>query len=330
MPRAGDLGERALVARITAKAPAGGANLLGFTDDAALLRFDGPGLVASTDSFREATHFPRGMTAEEMGAFSAEAALSDLAAMGAEPVAALLALGVPRARDVRDVDGFADGFLAALDRAGAPLVGGDLKEDVQLSAVVTVLGRIAPSLALKRSGARPADLLAVTGALGGAGAGLEALARGLDRGLAERLLAPRARLAEGRALAATRGTATAAMDASDGLAACAHEIARRSGALGVVLDAARLPLAAEALAVAGGDRARARAWALHAGGDYELVVALERTEALQAVDAVRQAGGTLTIIGHLAAPGSGAWLVDGDARAPLPDEGFEHLAAPRA
>jgi thiamine-monophosphate kinase len=210
---------------------------VGIGDDAAVL--DG-GLVAAADMLVEGTHFDRRrLDARGIGARAAAANLSDMAAMGADPLCLLASLGLPEGYD--EVAALAEGLAGH----GVPLVGGDLARSPSLVVSVAVLGRA--DRPVLRSGGRPGDRLVVTGELGG-----QAVS-----GFTSPVVP---RLAEGRALAVV---ATAMIDISDGIAGDAARLATASGCLAVI-ELARLPVAAGATleqAAAGGE-------------DYELLAAL--------------------------------------------------------
>ena len=223
-----------------ARALGGGAGpgvVVGTGDDAAVL--DG-GYVVSTDMLVDGVHFDlRRMAPRAVGLRAAAVNLSDLAAMGADPVCLVAAVAVPG-----DFDGIEE-LAAGMAGHGVPVAGGDLVRSDVVTVTLTAIGRA--ERAVLRSGGRAGDLLAVTGELGGqAVSGYTAP------------VVPR--LAEGRALA---GVATAMMDVSDGIATDVARLARASGT-GAVVELERLPRAAGATveqAAAGGD-------------DYELLVAL--------------------------------------------------------
>ncbi|MCA1814457.1 MAG: thiamine-phosphate kinase [Halobacteriales archaeon] len=320
--QAGEVGERALVRRL-ARHFVSKRNALGLMDDAAALRFGDAWLVASVDRFARATHFPPGMGHEDMGWHACAAALSDLAAKGAEPLGVLVALGVPGEMDEEPLDAVARGLAACAEAHGCEVLGGDTKPGADLSLAVTALGRAPEDELLPRTGARPGDVLAVTGDLGGAAGGLAALRRG-DASLAERVFRPRARFAEGRAIAASRG-ARACTDLSDGLGSSLHQLA---DGIGFVVRSEALPVSPLA-AKAAGHGAEARRWALQGGGDYELLCVLQPSAAERVGLAVRAAGGRLTPIGHAVAE-RGVWLEQRGQRSELPDEGWEHFRSPQA
>lgn len=247
---------------------------LGVGDDAALIECAaGRHLVAAVDTLVEAVHFPAGSPADSVGHRALAVNLSDVAAMGAEPAWALLALTLPKA-DERWLAEFARGFAELARRFDVALVGGDTTSG-PLTVTVTILGTVERGTALLRSGGSPGDALFVSGAPGEAAAGLAIDESRLEttdaraaRALRDRFLYPSPRIALGRRL---RGYASACIDVSDGLLADARKLAQASGC-GVELDYAALPVSPALAAAAGAERAHE--FALAGGDDYELVFAV--------------------------------------------------------
>jgi thiamine-monophosphate kinase len=242
---------------------------LGIGDDAALLDCPaGCDLVAAIDTLVDGVHFPHGCPAASVGHRVLAVNLSDLAAMGARPAWALLALTLPNS-DEAWLSEFAAGFSELARAHDVALVGGDTTSG-PLCATVNILGHVPRSQALRRSGAKPGDLVFVSGTPGDAAAGLAveqgrlAVASDLAGYLRKRFLFPSPRMALGKCL---RGLATACIDISDGLLGDVGKLAH-SSACGVELNYRELPVS-EALVEAVGD-ARARELALTGGDDYEL------------------------------------------------------------
>lgn len=257
----------------------------GIGDDAAVIAVPpGEKLVASTDASVEHVHFRREwMTAREVGARAATAALSDLAAMGARPLGLLLAIALPDTW-LPDAEALADGVGGAASAVGCPIVGGNVTRSSELALTITVLGSaVAP---LTRSGAREGDVIFVTGQLGGPGAALAALLGDKipDAAHRERFVAPVARIAAGRWVAACG--ASAAIDISDGLLADAAHLARASG-ISLSLDADAVPRL-------GGV---SQETAMRSGEEYELLVAIPPHVSIDTEMFERTFGIPLTAVG---------------------------------
>lgn len=273
------MAEFELIDRIARRAAVGrGDVVVGIGDDAAVLAVPaGHQLVVTTDTLVDGIHFPVGTDPASIGWKALAVNLSDLAAMGASPAWASLALTLP-AQDVQTVDAFVevflDGFAALAAQHRVALVGGDLTRG-PLSITVTVHGFVPDGQALLRDGARVGDSVFITGTLGDAAAGLRLLSQGATfdgddlqstqrQLLLERLDRPTPRIAAGLIL---RGVASACIDVSDGLLADLGHIARRSG-VGIDIDAANLPASSALFDQICGEARTALQ--LAGGDDYEL------------------------------------------------------------
>jgi thiamine-monophosphate kinase len=301
-----------LIARHFAPLASGAPGAFGLTDDAALVEVGaGRRLVVTKDMIVAGVHFLADDPADLIARKLLRVNLSDLAAMGAEPRAYLLAIALPRDTD----DGWIAGFAAGLgvDQAafGVHLVGGDtVATDGPLTASITALGEVDADHAIRRAGARPGDTIYVSGTLGDAALGL--LARrgelaGLDDAarawLIERYRLPRPRVDLGRCLA---GVASAAIDISDGLIADLGHICAQSG-VGAEVEAGRAPLS-PATRSALDAKPELMTNVLTGGDDYELLFTASSVDGLPADP-------PLTAIGRIT-DGSGVRVID-DQGAPM-------------
>jgi thiamine-monophosphate kinase len=310
-------GEFELIERFTRPFTRGEGVRVGIGDDAAVLGPPpGEDLVATVDAVVAGVHFGPGFTPEEIGWKSVAVNLSDLAAMGARPLWALVALATPPAADAARLARIGRGIAACARRHGLAVVGGNVTAAPVLSVTVTVLGSVRPGRALLRSGGRPGDLLVVSGTLGDAALGLEP---GAGAGPRARQRRPRPRLALGRGVV---GIATAAIDLSDGLLQDLGHLCAASG-LGARVDADRLPLsAAYRAAVRRSPTPLERA--LSGGEDYELLLAVPPARLGELRRAAREARTRVTVVGVLEAR-RGVRVVQGGRPLRARRAGHDHL-----
>ena len=284
-------GEFELIDAFTSALPlAGEGVVLGPGDDAALLQPPpGEELVATVDAVEEGVHFDGRFTPADVGWKALAVNLSDLAAMGARPLWALVALGVPTGTPAARLAGVARGLGACARLHKVTVAGGNVTRAPGLALTVTVFGSVPTGTALRRDGARVGDAVMVSGSLGEAALGLE---RGAPARLVRRQRRPAPRLALGQAL---RGIASAAIDVSDGLVQDLGHLCKASS-VGASLRIAELPLSAAYLKATAG-RADPWAAALSGGEDYELCVTVPLTRVRDALAAAAQVGTPLSVVG---------------------------------
>lgn len=321
----GRLGEFERIRRLLRPLTDGVPGALGLGDDGAVLDPPpGQRLVITTDAMVESIHYLPGEPPDRLARKLLRVNLSDLAAMGATPLAYTLTTVLNAAADEAWLAAFADGLATDQAAFGIPLIGGDsVSTEGPVVLSVCAFGVAVPERILRRNGARPGDTIWVSGTLGDAALGLrlvkgEAADSALDpvhRGyLCDRFHLPTPRMALGLALG---GLATAAMDVSDGLIGDLDHICRQS-AVGAEIDLDAVPLSPAARQMVADNRDLQRiAWA--GGDDYELLFTAAPDDAGRVQEAADAAGVAVARIGRIVAG-------DGIAMAGLPD-GIESLAS---
>jgi len=286
--------------------------LLGVGDDAALLKPDAAAALAvSTDMLLEGRHFARGAAPRSLGHKALAVNLSDMAATGATPRWAMLAIALPAA-DEAWIAAFAEGFYALAERFDVDLVGGDTTRG-PLTICVAILGEVPARLALTRGGARPGDDIWVSGELGGAALALE---RPALAAAAQRLHQPEPRVELGERL---RGLASAAIDVSDGFAQDLGHILERSG-VGALVHYALLPKFPC-------DEPQLQQRCVLAGGDdYELIFTAPQSARAQ-IDALSRALRlALTRVGSMQSGEAKLHLLDAQGKPMDAGRGYDHFA----
>ncbi len=332
--RLADVGEFSLIARLTADLQSRPDVALGVGDDAAALDLGADHLLLATcDSQVEGRHFLSHVAMpREIGYKALAVNLSDIAAMGGEPLWALVSLIAAPELDVSVIDGIYEGMRELAARYQVAIVGGNVSSTSgPLTLDITVLGRVTRERMVTRAGARPGDRLLVTGSLGAGRVGLLAFttpdveppANALAQ-VRARMVTPEPRVREGLALSATRSV-TAMLDISDGLAGDLNHICERSH-VGALVNAAALPVDDATSAVARALGEDPVALALSGGDDYELLFTARPEDVTRVMEAVRMIGTPVTDIGEITTfeEGLRARRLDGVIQS-LEPRGWDHL-----
>jgi len=323
-----EIGEKALIRQIRRLARTGRnpAIATGIGDDCAVLRLVQGGkekdTLVTTDFTLEGIHFRREWhSAESVGHRCLARGLSDIAAMGGEPVATFLSLALPRDLPQSWVGRFARGLIRLAERYGVTLAGGDTAESPDgILADIVVVGSVPKGKALLRSGARAGDLIYVSGELGGSAAAVGEMSKKSRRKLNPREYPrhffPEPRIELGRILR-EKGLASAMIDTSDGLSTDLAHICEESG-VGAEIEAELIPRAS----VGKPAREVDLHFALHGGEDYELLFTAPREKRVPA----RIAGIPITRIGHiLRGRGRKIFLMNRSVGYELHARGWEHF-----
>ena len=334
-----DLGEFSLIDRIKKTAgmvPKNSRVLLGIGDDAALFKLS-PGKIcaATTDTMVEGVHFDLGYTSfVDLGWKVMASNLSDIAAMGGNPLLALVTLALPAKTSVRQIDQLYAGMQALAKKHGVVIAGGDIVKSRELSITLALLGECDPKNTGLRSGARPGDAVLVTGELGGSQAGLELLKSTLrlrsgqeiknkKSKLAWKHLHPTPRVAEGQLLA-SRFKLHGMIDISDGLASELHHLSKASK-VGIIIDQGALPVAEQAMVIGKRLGREPLNYCLFGGEEYELLFTLPAREALKARTLIQKQGTACTIIGQVVKGGQVSIIAQNGKREKLTNQGYTHF-----
>ncbi len=327
-----ELGEFGLIARMARHLAAQGQPLVvGVGDDAAVLDMPtGERLVLTCDAMVEGQHFRSDLLQpEQIGRRAVGAALSDIAAMGGQPLALVATLALRAQCDAEWAEAIAAGIAAKAGEHDCLVAGGDtVRTTGPVTVDIAVVGTVPPAEVLLRSTALPGDVLVVSGTLGDSAAGMAALAAGLPRDDAVQFVVsrhadPQPRIILARALAAAR-LARAGIDVSDGLLQDAGHLAEMSG-VRIVVRADALPISDACRAVAARLGRDANQWALAGGEDFELSLTVPPAQRRAALALGEEVGVELTEIGEVQ-EGTGVVAVDRSGTPlALPESGWNHF-----
>ena len=322
-----NLGERKIIEIIQSRLDVLPKMPIPFGDDVSAYEIGNSNLaVLKTDMLVDKTDVPPKMNLWQASRKAIIMNISDFAAKGVKPLAILVSLGLPRTLKEKDIEQIGRGLNAGAREYGAYIIGGDTNEASDLVISLSLFGMAKKDELTLRSGAKPGNLVAVTGSFGKTAAGLKILLDSLEatskirKILVESVLMPHARLKEGLTLSKTKAV-TAAIDSSDGLAWSLHEIANASK-VGFLIN--KLPIAKEAEEFAEINRLDPLELTLYGGEEYELVLTIKPNLWRKAEKAVEKVGGKLLSIGKVTAERQVLIEIDGKRRVVEP-RGWEHF-----
>lgn len=249
-------------------------------------------LLATTDMLHRKTDFPSQMSGWQIGWMSVAVNLSDIASKGGKPLGILVAMGIPQDTELDFLDDIIKGMYACANKFNTCIIGGDTDSHDELTMSGTALGIIKKDLLIQRSGAKPGDVVCVTGNLGTAGAAIISLNKDftVEPVILKALFEPLPRINEGIALASTRAVSSM-MDISDGLAMSLYDISKASS-VGFKIYEKLLPIFHDVMDLLEGDELFEAV--VHTGGDFELLFTVPPDK----LDTVRSAC-SLTVIGEV-------------------------------
>ena len=292
----------------------------GIGDDCALVEWGDYYLLITTDVVSQRAHLPPSATPRQIGWFLVAINLSDVAAMGGYPLGFVAALSLPRSLDLNWLRELALGMEECTKEFGIAVLGGDTKEADHVALAGTAFGRVRKDQVLLRRGAKPGDVVLVTGDLGRSGWAARALRAGTDVARAtEILMRPHPRVEEGKVFAES-GAVTSCMDISDGFGTTLAQMGAASG-VAFEVEWAKLPIFREVRALPSED---ATQLALYWGGDYELVATVRPDKAAELVRVLQEKRHLATVCGRVAAAGPNILMVDGKKEM-LHPHGWEHF-----
>lgn len=321
-----DVGERTLLDLARDLCEEGKPVKIGVGDDAAAVDIDEGELVATTDMLIENIHFAPNISIEQMGSRAVIVNLSDLAAMGAKPLGLVYSIGAPGDKETNFISKLLRGMNSTARGYDAYLVGGDLNEAEEVIISGTAFGWTPEDELLTRSGARPGDVVGVTGELGAATAATKVMVEGLSfegrEALERAMLEPVARVKEGRILSES-GQATSAVDITDGIAANLWQIARMSE-VGMTIDYENLPISEAAREFAEEQDVDVDEFALYGGEDFELLFTVDSEAWGEVEKKIRDMSTGVSRIGEVK-EGEGVYIEREGEVEKLPDRGYEHF-----
>jgi thiamine-monophosphate kinase len=322
-----NLGERGLIRWFQDLITPYDKALLSGMEDAVGVPLNDEAIIVNSDMLVGSTDVLPGMSASEIAWKAGVMGLSDLAAKGAMPLGVIVSLGLPVDTEANFAAAIVGGLNSVCREHDTYYLGGDTNQCLDLVIDCTAIGKVPQKYILRRSGAKPGDLIATTGEFGYTGALFEALLRGysepieLVEQIRQSALRPKARLKEGQILA-QGGFVSASIDSSDGLAWSLHELAAASR-VGFQLDKVPIPEICKKFATM--NELNPIDLALYGGEEFELIVTIPPDKWEKAVTAIEKVGGSLVRIGTILEEPEKVLRID-DRDIPIEPKGYEHFS----
>ena len=325
MKKLSDLGERKAI-KLIENVVSKGDVAVGIGDDCAAIEMGDSYLLVTTDMISQKTHIPKDMTPFQIGWFAIAINLSDIAAKGGKPLGLVLSLGLPKNTSEDFLRELMKGADSCAKQFDISIVGGDTKENPEITICGTAFGIVKKDEFMPRKGAKPGDIVAVTGTLGKAGAGYCAVKNNLhEKAILKGLVEPWPRIKEGRILAQEK-IVTSCMDISDGLSSSLYQLQEINN-VGFEIDQEKIPMSIELLHFQKYKKTDVHRYALHFGGDHELLITIPPDKFDKAVKSVKKIGTALTAIGKVTKERE-IKLVIKNKKEILKNLGYEHFKKP--
>lgn len=323
MKKLSDLGERKaiqLISDILTKKD----SISEIGDDCAIIDFENKYLLVSTDMISQKTHIPNEMTPFQIGWFIVAINLSDIAAKGGKPVGLVLSLGLPKDTSEKFLIELTKGANTCATKFNTFILGGDTKETSEITICGTAFGVVKKDEFLPRRGAKPDDIVAVTGSLGKAGVGYYCLKNKLsNKKSINSLLEPIPKLREGMIIAKQK-CATSCMDLSDGLSSSLYQLSKINN-VGFIIEYEKIPISSDLLKLKKNHKNRnIFNFAVHYGGDYELLLTIPKNCFIKTKKILEKNGLNLLSIGKVIKKKQITISID-DKEEKLENKGYEHF-----
>lgn len=293
-------------------------------DDCAKIDFGDNYLLLTTDMITKTTHLPKNSTPWQIGWHIIAINLSDIAAKGGKPLGVLVSLGLSKEYSISFLEELTKGMKDCCDTYNTKIIGGDTKENENLTLSGTAIGIVAKKEFMPRYGTQAGDFVAVTGSLGKAASGYYSLKNGNlenEKNCIKSLLEIKPKIMEGRALAKT-GAITSCMDISDGLASSIFQLSKINN-IGFEIDFNKIPVSRDAEKISRVNKIELEELILYFGGDYELLMTINPSNVEKAFFAMEEIKGKLTIIGKVTEREN--FLFKKNHYERLENRGYEHL-----